>query len=332
MSLAIVRCVAAPCHHGSERARGELSAHREFIVHLPYGLLRESDVEERAHAMTTRDRSERVGSPARGAGSRSARAGGDSWGRTKLTAARRWERFAPEIAAATGWQVWNPGLYGERWHRHFRAAYPLARAPLAVFGLNPGPYGMAQSGIPFTDLKRVAERLPRLAAELERRGERLVLPGLAPRSLHPYLTRTFESSAVRVYRFLELGWGSAEEAFRHVVVANPCSLLFMEPTTRKNRTPADLVRVVRARGTHDARVLQAEMARLRWRAAEESIRGLAPRAAILFGRDVAEVLSARLAEAFPALPVIAWEHPARAVPETWARGLLDALRERGLLG
>ena len=33
-------------------------------------------------------------------------------------------------------------------------------APLAVFGLNPGPYGMAQSGIPFTDLKRVAERLP----------------------------------------------------------------------------------------------------------------------------------------------------------------------------
>ncbi len=300
--------------------RCEPSARGEFVLHLSYGLLRESDVDDGVHAMTSRDRSEHV----------AAHAGGDVWGRTKLAAARRWERFAPTIAAATGWQVWNPGLYGERWHVHFRAAYPLNRAPLAVFGLNPGPYGMAQSGIPFTDLKRIEERLPRLAVELRAHGESLALPGLAPRSLHPYLTRTFESSAVRVYRFLDLGWGSAEEGFRDVVVANPCSLLFMEPETRKNRTPADLVRTVRARGSHDARAIQDEMARLRWRAAAESIEALAPRAVILFGRDVAEILGERLAEAFPRLPVIAWEHPARAVPETWSRGLLDALREQGL--
>lgn len=257
-------------------------------------------------------------------------AGAIAWGRTKLAAARRWERFAATVAAATGWEVWNPGLYGERWHKHFRALYPPRPAPLVVFGLNPGPYGMAQSGIPFTDLKRIATCLPRLAAELVARGEKLALPGLAPASLHPYLTRTFESSAVRVYRFLELGWGSAERGFADVVVANPCTLLFMDRDTRENRTPADLARVVRARGTHDARALQDEMARLRWLAAKESIEELAPRAGILFGRDVAAILKDRLTEVFPALPVIEWEHPARAVPETWARGLLAALTERGV--
>ena len=254
------------------------------------------------------------------------------WARTKLAAARRWDRFAPRIEAATGWEVWNPGLYGERWHKHFRALYPPRPAPLVVFGLNPGPYGMAQSGIPFTDLKRVESCLPRLARELARRGESLAIPGLAPASLRPYLTRTFESSAVRVYRFLELGWGSAEAGFTDVIVANPCTLLFMDRAARENRTPADLVRVARARGTHDARALHDEMARLRWLAAREAIEGLAPRAAILFGRDVAAVMKERLAEAFPALPVIEWEHPARAVPETWARGLLAALDERGVRG
>lgn len=267
-------------------------------------------------------------------GKPSARAGAaataTAWGRTKLAAARRWERFAPTVAAATGWEVWNPGLYGERWHEPFRALYPPRHAPLVVFGLNPGPYGMAQSGIPFTDLKRIAACLPSLAAELARRGERLALPGLAPATLQPYLTRTFESSAVRVYRFLELGWGSAEEGFREVIVANPCTLLFMDRDTRENRTPADLARVVRARGTHDARVVQDEMARLRWLAAKESIEELAPRAAILFGRDVAAVMKERLAESFPALTVIEWEHPARAVPERWSRGLLAALEERGV--
>jgi hypothetical protein len=84
-------------------------------------------------------------------------------------------------------------------------------------GLNPGPYGMAQTGVPFTDLKRLASDLPKLARALAASGESLALPGLAPPSLRPFLTRTFESSAVRVYKFLararDGGGGAAPQIF-----------------------------------------------------------------------------------------------------------------------
>ena len=48
---------------------------------------------------------------------------------------------------------------------------------------------MAQTGIPFTDLKRLDACLPRLATALRARGESTALPGLAPANLRPYLTR-----------------------------------------------------------------------------------------------------------------------------------------------
>ncbi len=126
----------------------------------------------------------------------------DPLGTVWQAAAARFGPLARAIATATGWQVFHPGEYGERWHARFRRLYPLGPAPLLVCGLNPGPYGMAQSGLPFTDLKRLVAALPRLAAELRAAGEPLALPGLAPTALRPFLTRTFESSSVRVYRFL----------------------------------------------------------------------------------------------------------------------------------
>ena len=76
--------------------------------------------------------------------------------------AELFEPLAREVAAATGWLVVNPGRYGERWHARFRRLYPPGPNPLLLFGLNPGPYGMAQTGVPFTDLKRLQSHLPEL--------------------------------------------------------------------------------------------------------------------------------------------------------------------------
>ena len=75
---------------------------------------------------------------------------------------------------------------------------------------------MAQTGVPFTDLKRLQFQLPRLWRELEAAGEPTGLPGLAPPRLRPFLTRTFESSSVRVYRFLERAFAAARSAERRL--------------------------------------------------------------------------------------------------------------------
>src|SRR5258705_10251578 len=86
-----------------------------------------------------------------------------TWGGAWRCSARRWETLAATIASATGWKVWNPGRYGEPWHTLFRKIYPVREGGILIFGLNPGPYGMAQTGIPFTDLKRLEVCLPTLA-------------------------------------------------------------------------------------------------------------------------------------------------------------------------
>jgi hypothetical protein len=255
----------------------------------------------------------------------------DRWAKFWSRSANRWEEFSHPLRRATGWRIWNPGIYGGLWHRRFLARYPPSRHPLVVFGLNPGPYGMAQTGIPFTDVKRLVTALPALARELVEEGIKVEVPGLAPTSLRPYLDRTFESSSVRVYRFLRQGWGSAERGWRAVVVANPCSLLFIDPEERKNRTPADFGRTVRARkGNVAAREIEEESNRLRSRCALEALEALDPRGAILLGKDVESVLAPRLIRELGPRRVVAWEHPARAVPERWAAGLLGELRCRGL--
>lgn len=255
----------------------------------------------------------------------------DGWGAVWRRAARRWEAIGRHIRTATGWRVWNPGRYGERWHARFRALYPPVRRPLLFFGLNPGPYGMAQTGIPFTDLRRLTAFLPRLARDLARGPTALTPPGLAPATLRPYLTRTFESSSVRMYRFLSEAFGNAERGVRQAVVANPCPLLFIDPDAGRNRTPADLGRAARALGRARRRALLAECARLRRLNAGEAVEALAPRGCVILGRDAQAALHDLLADAVGERRVIDWEHPARAVPGAWAAGLRTLLGERRLL-
>lgn len=248
-------------------------------------------------------------------------------------AARRFAPLAEEVAAATGWRVFHPGAYGERWHARYRRLYPLEPRPLLICGLNPGPYGMAQTGLPFTDLKRLVAALPRLADELRGAGEPLALPGLAPPALRPFLSRTFESSSVRVYRFLAHAYGDAERAFTRLALVNPCPLLFVEPESGANRTPADLPRRLRARGmpAADATAFMARFDAARMACVDDAIDRLAPAGVVLLGRDVDAAIGAPLRTRLGAARVVAWEHPARAVPDRWSRGLAAELVARRLL-
>src|SRR5262249_24133260 len=156
--------------------------------------------------------------------------------------------------------------------------------------------------VPFTDMKRLQSHLPRLAAELEASGSTLELPGLAPPELRRFLVRTFESSSVRVYRFLALVHGTAEAAFRDVVFVNTCPLLFVERTSGENRTPADLPRELRRaagppRGSAGgAARLMAAFDAARVEVVARAVDLLEPRGAVVLGRDAAAVLVKPLRE------------------------------------
>jgi len=228
---------------------------------------------------------------------------------------RRWERFAKEARGA-GLQVWNPALYALDIYQEYLTKFPPEPGAILALGLNPGPYGMAQTGIPFTDCRTASGAL----------GMEMTIPGKAPDDLISRLKKangkwrgTYERSSLGMYRFLILAWGDIKTAYRNWFVGNPCPLLFLDPE-RWNVTPAD-PRLRRMK----------EVGELRQRAVIGFSEILNPRGIVCFGKDVAKAVGEVAIRQVGPDRVVFYEHPARAVPEKWAAGLLQELTQRQLL-
>lgn len=255
----------------------------------------------------------------------------DYWG----ACGQEWEEIAGILEDATGYLVLNPGIYGASWHALRVELYPPEHGGLLGVGLNPGPYGMAQTGIPFTDIKRILECLPHLRRTLEETEKALAVPGLAPSSLQPYLKLHHEASAVRVYRFLEQAFGDAENGLTQFAFANPCPLLFIEKEIGKNRTPADFR--TRIRKVHpgwsrtQVQTLIGGVTERRLRSILAGVEALKARGVVLFGKDVQRAVGEELRQALGASRVLFYPHPARAVPDTWSRQLIMELQQQRLL-
>lgn len=226
----------------------------------------------------------------------------------------RWEPVARQ-ARRLGLQVWNPALYAGALHARFLRKFPPEEGALLALGLNPGPYGMAQTGIPFTDCRTATAEL----------GLELRLPGAAPPDLAKRLTQengrwrgTYERSSLVIYKFLKLAWGSIEAAYRNWFVGNPCPLLFLEPGGW-NVTPAD----------PRLRRLEA-VGELRRVAVRRFAAILKPRGVVCLGQDVASAVGEAALERVGERRFVRFGHPARAVPAAWARGMAEELKSRGL--
>lgn len=229
---------------------------------------------------------------------------------------RRWEaavkRWKPE-----GVEAFNPALYAADLYERFLERFPPAPNPIFALGLNPGPHGMAQTGIPFTDCRTAALIL----------GIPLPLPGRAPAALARRLKREdgrwrghYERSSLGIYKALKLAWGDLETAYRNWYVVNACPLLFLKAGDFKNMTPADGP-LKRLEGFQE----------LRREALENFSRLLRPRAVVCLGKDVSASLGPSAEALVGASLVVHYPHPARAVPDLWASGLARELERRGLL-
>lgn len=227
-----------------------------------------------------------------------------------------WERIA-EIARSKGFQVWNPALYAIDMYSLLLRRFPPSRGAILAVGLNPGPFGMAQTGIPFTDCRTATERL----------GIDMEIPGKAPEDLAIRLKKengkwrsTYERSSIIIYRFLQEAWGgSLEKAYSNWYVGNPCPLLFLEPDGW-NVTPAE-PRLRKIEGIDE----------LRKSAVAGFHRILSSRAIVCLGKDVSRAIGGTAKSLVGASRVIHFSHPARAVPAIWSRNLTEELKSRDLL-
>ena len=134
--------------------------------------------------------------------------------------------------------VYAPLDYAWAPHRLYLERYGAGPREILFLGMNPGPFGMAQNGIPFGDTAMVRDWLG-IEAPVER-----------PRHEHPkrpvlgFEMRRGEVSGARLWGWARDRFGTPERFFRRAFVWNYCPLSFMNETGR-NVTPDKLPRAER---------------------------------------------------------------------------------------
>ncbi len=137
-------------------------------------------------------------------------------------------RFAPPIT-----HVYNPLDYAWEPHEQYLRRYGNSLKRVVFLGMNPGPFGMAQTGVPFGEIKAVRDWMG------------IEAPVRQPRNAHParpvqgFACPRSEVSGRRLWHFFASRYGTPDSFFSEHFVLNYCPLVFMEESGR-NRTPAQL--------------------------------------------------------------------------------------------
>ncbi len=137
-------------------------------------------------------------------------------------------RFAPPVS-----HVYNPLEYAWDGHLAYLLRFGRGRKRIVFLGMNPGPFGMMQTGVPFGEVTAVRDWMG-IRAEIH-----------PPVHQHPrrpiegFDCKRSEVSGRRLWGWAALRYGSADAFFREAFVINYCPLVFLEASCR-NRTPEQL--------------------------------------------------------------------------------------------
>jgi single-strand selective monofunctional uracil DNA glycosylase len=129
--------------------------------------------------------------------------------------------------------VYNPLEYAWAAHQQYLQKYARSTCRVLFLGMNPGPWGMAQTGVPFGEVAAVRDWLQIDApiGQPARMHPKRPIEGLhCPRS---------EVSGRRLWGLFASRYATADLFFEEHFVANYCPLVFMEQSAR-NVTPDKL--------------------------------------------------------------------------------------------
>lgn len=135
--------------------------------------------------------------------------------------------------AAPVTHVYNPLAYAWEPHRLYLERWGSGPKEAVFLGMNPGPFGMAQTGVPFGEV------------ELVREWVGVEAPVGKPAREHPkrpvegFACPRREVSGQRLWGWAAERFGTPERFFARFLVLNYCPLVFLEESGR-NRTPDKL--------------------------------------------------------------------------------------------
>lgn len=130
--------------------------------------------------------------------------------------------------------VYNPLEYARETYDLYLQRYAGSPREVVLLGMNPGPWGMAQTGIPFGEVKAVKEWIG------------IKAPVGSPAEVHPkrriegFNCRRSEVSGKRLWGWVQKTFTTPHNFFSRFFVANYCPLMFIEESGR-NR-PLNIIR------------------------------------------------------------------------------------------
>ncbi|HEY6881142.1 MAG TPA: uracil-DNA glycosylase family protein [Polyangiales bacterium] len=224
-----------------------------------------------------------------------------------LTRALKKLRFGGAVS-----HVYNPLEYARAPYAAYLERYGNSKKRVVFLGMNPGPFGMTQTGVPFGEIAHVRDWLG-IEAEVTRpKGEHPKRPVLG------FACNRSEVSGARLWGMWKALCGKPESFFAWGFIANYCPLVFMDEGGR-NITPDKLAPRERA-------ALYAPCdAHLR-----ALVQALEPEWVVGIGKFA----EGRAREALRGVQIASMPHPSPANPAAnrdWAGAAQKQLSEQGLL-
>ncbi|MCF7941708.1 MAG: single-stranded DNA-binding protein [Spirochaetia bacterium] len=215
--------------------------------------------------------------------------------------------------------IYNPLAYARLPHETYIRRYVTSTKRVLFLGMNPGPWGMAQTGVPFGEITAVRDWL-----QIE---QPVGLPAVEhpKRPVTGFSTTRSEVSGRRLWALMQQRFTDAPHFFQDHAVFNYCPLVFMEPSG-KNLTPDKLPAADRA-----------PLEELCDRYLQQVITLLQPQWLVGVGKYAQKKLISLVAERedpSAAAPEVAWIlHPSPASPAAnrgWAAAAQRQLIEQGI--
>jgi len=128
--------------------------------------------------------------------------------------------------------VYNPLSYARGAHAEYLRRFAQGRKRVIFLGMNPGPFGMVQTGVPFGEIAAVRDWMGIHGGVVKPAHE------TPKRPIEGFDCARSEVSGRRLWGLFAQRFGSAEAFFAEHFVANYCPLAFFEEA--RNATPDKL--------------------------------------------------------------------------------------------
>jgi single-strand selective monofunctional uracil DNA glycosylase len=135
--------------------------------------------------------------------------------------------------------VYNPLTYAWAAHEEYLRRFGASRKRVIFLGMNPGPFGMVQTGVPFGEIAAVRDWL-RISPPIKRPAKEH-----PKRPVQGFDCKRSEVSGRRLWKLFADRFTTPEKFFAEHFVVNYCPLAFCEASGR-NLTPDKLSKTERA--------------------------------------------------------------------------------------